>query len=108
MRRRYPEGEDTEPSLFDLPLDQPDREPLEEEEEDFASEPPRPRPAPVREEICRAAVRLIYEEVCQRQELGQEVPAAELHARFPHWRRELDLLTARSAGDLSATARSGG
>jgi len=44
MRRRYPEGEDQEPSLFDLPLDQPDREP-QEEEEDFAPEPPRPRPA---------------------------------------------------------------
>jgi len=50
MRRRHPEGEDTEPSLFDLPLDQPDREPQEEGEEDFAPEPPRPRPAPVREE----------------------------------------------------------
>ncbi|HZF12230.1 MAG TPA: RDD family protein [Thermoanaerobaculia bacterium] len=45
MRRRHPEGEDTEPSLFDLPLDQPDREPLEDEEDDFAPEPPRPRPA---------------------------------------------------------------
>jgi serine/threonine protein kinase/tetratricopeptide (TPR) repeat protein len=40
----------------------------------------------------RAAVRLIYEEVCQRQELGQEVSAAELHARFPRWHQELDLL----------------
>jgi uncharacterized RDD family membrane protein YckC len=43
MRRRNPEGEEQEPSLFDLPLDQPDREPQEEDEEDFAPEPPRPR-----------------------------------------------------------------
>jgi serine/threonine protein kinase/lipoprotein NlpI len=40
----------------------------------------------------RAAVRVIYEEVCQRQELGQEVTAAELHGRFPRWREELNLL----------------
>jgi uncharacterized RDD family membrane protein YckC len=45
MRRRHPEGEEQEPSLFDLPLDQPDREHQEEDEEDLdlAAEPPRPR-----------------------------------------------------------------
>jgi serine/threonine protein kinase/tetratricopeptide (TPR) repeat protein len=37
----------------------------------------------------RAAVRVIYEEICQRQELGQEVAHAELEARFPQWRDEL-------------------
>jgi uncharacterized RDD family membrane protein YckC len=53
MRRRHPEGEAPEPSLFDLPLDQPDRERQDEEEDDFAAEPPRPRkvrPVPVPEE----------------------------------------------------------
>jgi tetratricopeptide (TPR) repeat protein len=36
-----------------------------------------------------AAVRVIYEEVCQRQELGQEVALEELVARFPQWADEL-------------------
>jgi uncharacterized RDD family membrane protein YckC len=51
MRRRNPEGEDQEPSLFDLPLDQPDRE--RQDEEEVATErseraaPRRPQPAPV-------------------------------------------------------------
>jgi serine/threonine protein kinase len=40
----------------------------------------------------RAAVRLIYEEVCQREALGQEVPADELRARFPAFHTELDIL----------------
>jgi hypothetical protein len=43
MRRRHPEGEEQEPNLFDLPLDQPDREHHQEEEEDLAAELPRPR-----------------------------------------------------------------
>src|SRR4051794_28086097 len=45
-----------------------------------------------RPDLCahpRAAVRVIYEEVCQRQELGQEVSPAELRARFPQWGDEL-------------------
>jgi uncharacterized RDD family membrane protein YckC len=56
MRRRRPEGEDPEPSLFDLPLDLPDHDRLEpltledEEEEgrELAAAPPpqKPRPAP--------------------------------------------------------------
>jgi hypothetical protein len=37
----------------------------------------------------RAAVRVIYEEVCQRQERGLEVSLAELAERFPQWRDEL-------------------
>ena len=50
MRRRNSEGEDPEPSLFDLPLDIPDRDRLPSEapeETDFELEemapPPRPR-----------------------------------------------------------------
>lgn len=59
MRRRRPEGEDPEPSLFDLPLDLPDHdrlEPLalEDGEEELEAAPPsslpppspKPRPAP--------------------------------------------------------------
>jgi serine/threonine protein kinase/tetratricopeptide (TPR) repeat protein len=37
----------------------------------------------------RAAVRLIYEEVLQRQDCGQEVSLTELCARFPQWADEL-------------------
>jgi serine/threonine protein kinase/Flp pilus assembly protein TadD len=37
----------------------------------------------------RAALRIIYEEACQRQERGEEVPLTELQARFPQWRDEL-------------------
>jgi serine/threonine protein kinase/tetratricopeptide (TPR) repeat protein len=40
----------------------------------------------------RAAVRVIYEEVCQRQERGQEVPLAELRERFPQWQDELAVI----------------
>jgi uncharacterized RDD family membrane protein YckC len=51
MRRHSPEGEDQEPSLFDLPLDLPDHDrlaPLSEGGEDsdkVEAPPPRPRPA---------------------------------------------------------------
>src|SRR5207247_2247940 len=38
------------------------------------------------------ALRVVYEEVCQRQELGQEVSLAELRRRFPRWRDELGVL----------------
>ena len=38
------------------------------------------------------AVRLVYEEVCLRQEQGQEVLLAELARRFPRWKDQLDLL----------------
>ncbi len=30
-----------------------------------------------------AALRVVYEEICQRQELGQEVPLAELQSLLP-------------------------
>jgi tetratricopeptide (TPR) repeat protein len=46
-------------------------------------------------ELCvhpEAAVRLIYEEVCLRQELGQEMSSVELIHRFPRWRAELEAL----------------
>jgi serine/threonine protein kinase/Tfp pilus assembly protein PilF len=39
-----------------------------------------------------AALRLIYEEVCLRQEAGAEVPRAELVRRFPRWKAQLELL----------------
>jgi serine/threonine protein kinase/Tfp pilus assembly protein PilF len=39
-----------------------------------------------------AALRLIYEEVCLRQEAGAEVPRAELVRRFPQWKPRLELL----------------
>jgi serine/threonine protein kinase/Flp pilus assembly protein TadD len=39
-----------------------------------------------------AAVRLIYEEVCLRQELGEEITTAEVLRRFPQWRPRLQML----------------
>jgi uncharacterized RDD family membrane protein YckC len=56
MRRRSPEGEDPEPSLFDLPLDLPDRDRLaapaleDESREPEEIAPPPLRPRPVRDE----------------------------------------------------------
>jgi uncharacterized RDD family membrane protein YckC len=56
MRRRSPEGEDPEPSLFDLPLDLPDRDRLappaleDEPREPEEIAPPPLRPRPVRDE----------------------------------------------------------
>jgi serine/threonine protein kinase/Tfp pilus assembly protein PilF len=38
------------------------------------------------------AVRLVYEEVCLRQEGGESVAADELSRRFPHWAGELAVL----------------
>jgi serine/threonine protein kinase/Flp pilus assembly protein TadD len=38
------------------------------------------------------AVRLVYEEVCLRQECGEEVSAEELARRFPRWSAELAVL----------------
>jgi serine/threonine protein kinase/Flp pilus assembly protein TadD len=37
----------------------------------------------------RAALRVVLEEVCQREHLGQEVSLAEWQERFPQWRDEL-------------------
>ncbi|MBV8313750.1 MAG: tetratricopeptide repeat protein [Planctomycetaceae bacterium] len=39
-----------------------------------------------------AAIRLIYEEVCLRQEAGLEVDPAEILGRFPKWRAKLEIL----------------
>jgi serine/threonine protein kinase/tetratricopeptide (TPR) repeat protein len=39
-----------------------------------------------------AAIRLIYEEFCLRQEAGEEVNPAEIARRFPQWRDELAVL----------------
>jgi serine/threonine protein kinase len=39
-----------------------------------------------------AAIRLVYEEVCLRQEAGLEVDPAEVVARFPQWQAELEVL----------------
>jgi serine/threonine protein kinase/tetratricopeptide (TPR) repeat protein len=38
-----------------------------------------------------AAVRLIYEELCLRQESGQEVTTAEVLRRFPQWQPQLEI-----------------
>src|SRR5262249_46493165 len=39
-----------------------------------------------------AVIRLIYEEICLRQEAGQEVASAEVIHRFPQWEKELRAL----------------
>jgi hypothetical protein len=54
--------------------------------EDFLARHPELHAAP------EAAVRLIYEEVCLRQEFHREQAAAEVLGRFPQWRAELELL----------------
>jgi len=38
------------------------------------------------------AIRLVYEEVCLRREAGEQVVTAEVMARFPQWKDELELL----------------
>lgn len=40
------------------------------------------------------AVQLVCEEICLRQEAGEAVGSAEILARFPQWRTELELLMA--------------
>jgi tetratricopeptide (TPR) repeat protein len=46
-----------------------------------------------RPELSReAAVRLVYEEVCLRRDAGQDVGTAEVVARFPQWKDELEVL----------------
>jgi eukaryotic-like serine/threonine-protein kinase len=39
-----------------------------------------------------AAADLIYEELCLRQEFGVDVPVEQVLARFPQWRRQLEVL----------------
>jgi serine/threonine protein kinase/Tfp pilus assembly protein PilF len=44
-------------------------------------------------ELCgqpEAVVRLIYEEICLRQEIGQETASMEVVQRFPQWREQLE------------------
>jgi serine/threonine protein kinase len=40
----------------------------------------------------QAALRLVYEEFCVRQELGKEIPVEQFLARFPQWSAELRVL----------------
>jgi serine/threonine protein kinase/Flp pilus assembly protein TadD len=44
---------------------------------------------PELQELPEAAVRLVYEEICLRQERGEEVTGEELAHRFPRWASEL-------------------
>src|SRR5262245_51648841 len=39
-----------------------------------------------------AAIDLIYEEVCLRQDAGEEVDEEEVYRRFPQWRAPLEVL----------------
>jgi serine/threonine protein kinase len=39
-----------------------------------------------------AAVRIVYEELCLREEHGQRVDPQEILGRFPQWREQLDVL----------------
>jgi serine/threonine protein kinase len=54
--------------------------------ETFLAEHPELRNQP------EAALRLIYEEVCIRQEMGRAPTLAEMSARFPYWAGELNAL----------------
>jgi len=54
-----------------------------------------------------AAIRLIFEEVCLRREIGQEVATTEVVNRFPLWKDELEVLLGcdRMLRPLSRVAR---
>jgi eukaryotic-like serine/threonine-protein kinase len=39
-----------------------------------------------------AAVRLIFEEICLREERGEQVASTEIFTRFPQWKHELEVL----------------
>ncbi len=43
-------------------------------------------------EVPEVAARLIYEEVCLREERGEEVSVTEMEHRFPRWKSELSVL----------------
>jgi serine/threonine protein kinase/tetratricopeptide (TPR) repeat protein len=47
---------------------------------------------PAVRDVPTAGLRVVYEEVWQRQELGQEVSLVELQARFPQWSDQLAVL----------------
>ncbi len=38
------------------------------------------------------AVRVVYEEICLREERGEQVPSAEIYRRFPQWKADLEML----------------
>jgi tetratricopeptide (TPR) repeat protein len=54
--------------------------------EDFLAQYPDLRTTP------QAAAHLVYEEICLREEAGEEHAAAEVSARFPQWQAELEML----------------
>jgi tetratricopeptide (TPR) repeat protein len=56
--------------------------------EDYLAAHPELRDQP------EAGVELIYEELCLRQEFGQEVAAADVLLRFPQWQEQLRLVVA--------------
>src|SRR5580693_1950444 len=47
---------------------------------------------PTVRDVPTAGLRVVYEEVWQRQELGQEVSLGELQTRFPQWSDQLAVL----------------
>ncbi|HEX3659022.1 MAG TPA: protein kinase [Pirellulales bacterium] len=40
----------------------------------------------------QSAVRIVYEEICLRQEQGEDVDSVEFYRRFPQWQSELEVL----------------
>ena len=38
------------------------------------------------------AVRVVYEEICLREERGEQVNSTEIYRRFPQWKRDLEVL----------------
>ncbi len=40
----------------------------------------------------QSAVRLVFEEICLREERGEHVDSEEIYARFPRWRQELAIV----------------
>src|SRR5947207_11096401 len=50
---------------------------------------------PELQDLPDAAVRLIFEEFCLRQERGEPVNVAEFLSRFPRWRNQLEALLNR-------------
>jgi eukaryotic-like serine/threonine-protein kinase len=52
-----------------------------------------------------AIIRLIYEEICLRQESGQETASMEVVQRFPQWREQLEDILCRPIPRAWATPR---
>src|SRR4051812_39142657 len=38
------------------------------------------------------AVRIVYEEICQREQRGNVVHSSEIYRRFPQWRHPLEIM----------------